>query len=87
MKFQPYTFYSSPIYEGYIYTTSVTDHSVRYIPICFTDSILSMSPHQFAVNSSLAYNLSPVSAQTIIPDLQGQLTLADLQTNFPELFI
>lgn len=87
MIFQPYTLYTSPDYEGYIYTTSVTDYSISYIPICSTYSVFSMSPHQFAVNSSLAYNLSPVSAQTIIPDLQGQLTLADLQTHFPELFI
>lgn len=87
MKFQPYTLYSSPTYEGYIYTTSVSDYSVSYVPISHISHVLSMSPHQFAVNSSLASDLTPVSTQTLIPDLQGHLTLADLQTHFPELFL
>lgn len=87
MKFKPYQLYTSPNYEGYIYTTSVTDYSVNYIPICFTSSILAMAPHQFAINSSLASDLVSVSTQTLIPDLQGILTLEDLQNHFPELFI
>ena len=87
MKFQPYTLYSSLTYEGYIYTTSVSDYSVSYVPISHISHVLSMTPHQFAVNSSLASDLTPVSTQTLIPDLQGHLTLADLRTHFPELFI
>lgn len=87
MKFQPYALYTAQNHEGYIYITSVTDYSVSYIPICSTYSILSMSPHQFAINSSLASDLTPISGQTLIPDLQGHLTLADLRTHFPELFL
>lgn len=85
--FQPYTLYSHAIYKGYIYTTSVTKHAVKYIPICSADSLLAAPAHNFAIMSTFAANLTPVSGRLTMLGLRHPLTLTDLQTHFPELFI
>lgn len=84
MKILPNTLYSIDGETGYIYITSATS-VISYIPIKVSDT-LSRKPHFFTPNSVISSKLTPIAASTLVPHLDS-LTLADLHTYFPEIFL
>lgn len=84
MKILPHTLYSIDGETGYIYTTSVSS-VISYLPIK-ASSTLARRPHFFVPNSMFSSKLTAIAASTLVPHLDS-LTLADLHTYFPEIFL
>ena len=84
MKILPHTLYSVDGETGYIYTTSVGS-VISYLPVQASPT-LARRPHYFVPNSVFAYKLTSIAASTLVPHLDS-LTLDDLHTYFPEIFL
>ena len=85
MKILPHTLYSVDGEAGYIYTLSASDKTIHYIPIQ-ASPMLTSKPHYFLPDSTISCRLTPIAASTLVPHLDS-LTLDDLHTYFPEIFL